>query len=123
MLKLMTTEAAREFARAWIAAWNAGDLERILAFYAEDFVLSSPLIAGRTGVQSGVLQGKAAIGPYWQAGLAATPALQFELRDVFAGPNTVVICYESRGRHSCAEVFIFDAAGQVVRSAANHLIG
>lgn len=119
----MTTEAAREFARAWIAAWNAGDLERILAFYAEDFVLSSPLIAGRTGETSGILQGKAAVGSYWRAGLAATPALQFELLDVFAGPNTVVICYESLGRHSCAEVFIFDAEGQVVRSAANHRIG
>jgi ketosteroid isomerase-like protein len=119
-MKVMNAEIAQAFAREWIAAWNARDLERILAFYADDFVLSSPLIAGRTGEASGVLQGKAVISQYWRIGLAAKPSLRFELREVFAGPNTVVICYESIGRHICAEVFIFDAYGQITRSAANH---
>lgn len=45
-MKLMNTEVAQEFAREWIAAWNARDLDRILAFYAEDFVLSSRLCGG-----------------------------------------------------------------------------
>ena len=49
-------EWAREFAREWIAAWNDGDLERILAHYADDFEMTSPLIIERMGVASGMLR-------------------------------------------------------------------
>ena len=33
----LTHEFARRFAEEWIAAWNAHDLERILAHYTDDF--------------------------------------------------------------------------------------
>lgn len=38
---------SQEFAREWIAAWNAHDLERILSHYTDDFEMSSPLIIER----------------------------------------------------------------------------
>ena len=63
----MQIEWAREFAREWIAAWNDGDLERILAHYADDFEITCPLIVERMGVASGMLKGKNAIRPYWSA--------------------------------------------------------
>ena len=34
--------ASRRFAAEWIEAWNAHDLERILAHYADDFEMASP---------------------------------------------------------------------------------
>jgi ketosteroid isomerase-like protein len=86
---------ALAFAREWIAAWNAHDLERIFAHYTDDFEMASPLIVQRMGKASGRLKGKTAIRPYWAAGLAARPPLHFELIDVFAGVDVVAIRYHS----------------------------
>lgn len=40
----MNQEFADHFAREWIEAWNAHDLERILSHYTEEFRMSSPRI-------------------------------------------------------------------------------
>jgi ketosteroid isomerase-like protein len=53
---------AQRFAEAWIDAWNAHDLDRILAHYTEDSVMSSPVIVSLTGEASGQLRGKARVG-------------------------------------------------------------
>jgi hypothetical protein len=42
---MITRELAERFAHEWIEAWNSHDLERILAHYSDDFVMSSPRIA------------------------------------------------------------------------------
>lgn len=55
---------AEAFARDWIDGWNAHDLERILAHYADDFEMTSPLIVQRMGVPGGKLKGKEAIRAY-----------------------------------------------------------
>lgn len=56
---------AKEFAHAWIAAWNSHHLERILEHHEEDFEMSSPVIATLAGEPSGKLRGKAAVAAYW----------------------------------------------------------
>jgi hypothetical protein len=38
---LLTNEFANHFAEDWIAAWNAHDLQRILAHYAWTFTRAS----------------------------------------------------------------------------------
>ena len=45
------------FAREWVAAWNAHDLERILSHYAEDVVLRSPVAARLLPESSGEIRG------------------------------------------------------------------
>ena len=52
---------AEAFAREWINAWNAHDLERIFLPYSDDFEMASPLIVERMGVPTGTLKGKAAV--------------------------------------------------------------
>jgi ketosteroid isomerase-like protein len=45
-----TRESAERFGVAWLAAWNAHDLDAILARYHDDVVFSSPFaveLAGR----------------------------------------------------------------------------
>ena len=112
-------EFATRFAQEWIEAWNSHDLDRILAHYSEDFVMSSPRIALLAGEASGVLRGKPAIADYWEKALAAAPDLHFELLETFAGADCVVLRY--RGvRSPAAEVFFFDEARRVVRAAASH---
>ncbi len=70
------------FAEEWIAAWNAHDLAKIPAHYADDFEPSAPFIAIMTGVPRGTLQGNAAVGAYWQKALQKIPYLHFELIEV-----------------------------------------
>lgn len=111
-------EWARAFAAEWVAAWNSHDLERILGHYTDDFEMRSPLIAERGFSPSGVLRGKAAIRPYWSAGLAATPPIRFELVDVFAGVDSLVICYRSVGRKLVTEVLEVDGERRIVRGSA-----
>lgn len=41
---MMTKDAAQAWAQEWVDAWNARDLERVLAHYADDFEMSSPYI-------------------------------------------------------------------------------
>ena len=110
---------ARQFAQAWIAAWNSGDLERILAHYADDFEMTSPVIVELMGVASGTLKGKDAIRPYWSKGLAVRPPLRFELLDVLAGVNSVAIYYRSATRaRLVVERVEFNRQRQVIRGEA-----
>jgi len=116
----MTADQARRFAREWTDAWNAHDLDRVLAHYADDFEMSSPFITAVAGEPSGVLRGKAAVGAYWRAALDRFPDLRFELLGAFAGVGGAVVHYRSvRGLVAC-EAFAFDAAGKVCRAAAHY---
>jgi hypothetical protein len=110
---------ARAFAQEWIAAWNSGDLERVFAHYTDDFEMTSPLIVEFMGIAGGTLKGKEAIRPYWSKGLAARPALHFQLVDVLAGVNSMAIYYHSvtRGKF-VVERIEFNAELQAIRGEA-----
>jgi ketosteroid isomerase-like protein len=101
---VITREFAQRFAAEWIAAWNAHDLERILAHYSEDFEMASPVIAQLMNEASGTLRGKAAIGEYWATALARVPDLHFELVDVFVGAHSAALTYRGH-RGLSTEVF------------------
>ena len=85
---------AERFAAEWIDAWNAHDLDRILSHYDDDFEMASPIIIALADEPTGKLQGKSAVSNYWKKALARFPDLAFELRQVFAGVNSVTICYQ-----------------------------
>lgn len=109
---------AHELATEWVAAWNSGDLDRILGHYVDDFEMRSPLIAQRGFSPTGALTGKAAIRPYWTAGLAATPPIRFELLGAYAGVNAVVIHYRSVARALVTEILELDDQRRIVRGSA-----
>src|SRR5260370_30626294 len=67
---------AEAFAREWVDAWNAHDMERILSHYTDDFEMTSPLIFERKLSPNGLLKGKDAIRSYWGKGHAATPNMR-----------------------------------------------
>jgi hypothetical protein len=81
--------------------------------------MRSPLIVERGFSPTGVLHGKAAIRPYWGAGIAtAKPPLRFELIDVYAGVNTIAIHYRSVGRKYVVEVIEFNEQRRAIRGSA-----
>jgi hypothetical protein len=117
----LTSQFALDFAREWIAAWNAHDLAYILSHYADDFEMSSPVIVQLVGEPSGVLRGKPAVGAYWALALERIPDLHFELEHVYGGVNSVTIGYRGP-RGLGAEVFWFNPEGKVQRAAAHYAI-
>jgi ketosteroid isomerase-like protein len=117
----VTEQEARSFAREWIEAWNAHDLERILAHYAENVVLTSPVAAERLGDPSGVVRGKAAVRAYFALGLRAFPGLSFELCDVMWGLGSVVLYYRNqRGTMTGEHMELSPRTGLVTRVSANY---
>jgi ketosteroid isomerase-like protein len=72
-------EKAWEFAVSWVEAWNSGDLERIIAHYAEDVVFSSPLVRTMGEGNSNTIRGRKALRAYFSAALRKFPLLRFRL--------------------------------------------
>ena len=117
---MMTREEAVRFDEGWAAAWNARDLDRILAHYSDDFEMTTPFLVRLMGEPSGTLRGKGQVGAYWRRALDRIPDLHFEVMDVFTGVGSVVIYYKAvLGLRAC-EVFFFDDQGKVSKAAAHY---
>ena len=53
----MTREETVRVAEGWAAAWNARDLDRILAHYSDDFEMTTPFFVKLMGEPSGLPRG------------------------------------------------------------------
>jgi ketosteroid isomerase-like protein len=116
----MTHAEALAFAGVWVAAWNAHDLVRILAHYADDSEITSPYIVTLAEEPGGTLKGKAAIGAYWREALRRFPDLRFQLRGAVAGVGSVAIGYVGvRGVRAC-EVLVLGEDGLARKAIAHY---
>ena len=104
----MDRAQAQEFADAWVSAWNAHDVEQVLAHFADDVVFTSPAAAQLVAGSDGVLRGKAALRDYWAEGLRRIPDLHFTVLEVYAGVSALVINYRNQRDARVSEVLIFD---------------
>jgi ketosteroid isomerase-like protein len=107
--------------REWIAAWNARDLERVLALYAEDSEMTSDKIPALGFDPSGTLRGKDRIRTYWAKALTLIPDLHFELIDTYVSPDSIVVFYQNQRGAKICEYLRLNAAGKIVQGSANHL--
>lgn len=117
---MVTRDEAWKLANQWVAAWNAHDLNLILAHYEDDVELTSPVAARLLGKPDGKVAGKANLRAYFQRGLEAYPELQFRLEDVLWGLNSVVLYYANQKGTRTAEFMELSAAGKVARVVANY---
>ncbi|MCB9595865.1 MAG: nuclear transport factor 2 family protein [Sandaracinaceae bacterium] len=105
------------FAHEWIDAWNAHDLERVLAHWAEDCLFVSPVAARLLG--DGTVVGKDALRAYWTRALAASGDLRFDFDTVYGGVDSVVIGYRNHRGQRCAEWLRF-VDGYAVEGRAHY---
>ena len=117
---MMDKAFAEPFAADWVAAWNAHDLDRILAHYADDFEMTSPVIVQIAGEPSGTLRGKQAVGAYWRNALQLIPDLQFELISLLVGVGSITLYYKGARGRLAAEVFHFGPDRRVVKAFAHY---
>jgi hypothetical protein len=116
----VTKEEAWKLANEWVAAWNAHDLDLIMAHYEDEVELTSPVAARLLGKPDGKVVGKANLRAYFQRGLEAFPELQFRLEDALWGLNSVVLYYANQKGTRTAEFMELSTAGKVARVVANY---
>ena len=102
------------FSAAWVAAWNAHDLDAVLAHVHDDVVFTSPVAARLFPETGGVVRGKAELRSYWAEGLRRIPDLHFTVERVFAGVGVLVISYRNQAGALVDEVLAFGDDGLVV---------
>lgn len=98
----------QDFVDNWLQAWNAHDLDALLAHFADDVVFTSPVAAQVVPSSGGVLRGKAALREYWSEGLRRIPDLRFEVVGAYFGVSTLVIHYRNQNGGLVNEVLRFD---------------
>ena len=97
----------RAFADRWLAAWNAHDLDAVLALFHDDVIFTSPLAQKVAPESEGILHGRDALRAYWSAALAQLPDLHFELTNLFAGVDTLLIGFRMNGGPERFEILRF----------------
>jgi hypothetical protein len=117
---MISHEQADRFATEWIDAWNAHDLDAIVAHYAEDVSFVSPFVAALTGDESARIEGRAALREYFRLGLEAYPDLHFDLFTALPGASSIALHYRSVGGRLAIETMELDADGLVARAAAHY---
>lgn len=91
----MSATTAAAFAQDWIEAFNERDLERILAHYAPDVELVSPIYLAFTGGRTDTVSGIEALRVYFTRALERYPDLRFRLLEVAAGTRSVSVRYHT----------------------------
>ena len=117
---MLEEHQARELADHWVRAWNSHDLDSIMAHYADDVVLVSPVAARMLGDPSGRVSGKAALRGYFERALGVYPNLKFELVDLMWGLQSVVVYYVNQKGSKTGEYMEIDPTGKVSKVVANY---
>lgn len=109
------------FAKSWLSAFNAQDLDAILAHYADDVEHSSPTVVRLLGEPTGVVHGKPALRAYFVKALeSAGRGLRYDLTRAYSGAHGVTLLYNRSGGKLVAETFWFDERGLVKRAFVAH---
>lgn len=116
----MTKDEACKLADQWLAAWNAHDLDLIMAHYEDSIELTSPVAAELSSASGGKVIGRAQLRAYFQRGLEAYPELHFQLEDVLWGINSIVLYYTNQKGTRTAEFMELSPACKVLRVVAHY---
>lgn len=116
-------DAMIALARAWLEAFNARDLEALLALYDEEAVHTSPKLRARHPETNGEIRGKPALRAWWADAMERLPDLHYAGKHLSAGDDRVVMEYERQNpgeaSYMVAETLVIDA-GRIVSSHVYH---
>ena len=113
----------QKLATEWIDAWNAHDLERVLALYTDNAEMTSPYIVTLDFDAGGTLRGKDRLRAYWTKALTLRPKLHFTLIEAFLSPDSVALLYRNDLGKQVCEYLRLDAAGKIRQASGNYPVG
>jgi len=106
---------------AWVEAFNAHDVPRLVGLYAPTARHVSPKLRARGG--EGAIVGHAALTAWWTDAVQRLPSLRYELTSVTADGQRVFIEYVRHvdGESPMAVAEVFDVEdGKIVHSRVYH---
>jgi ketosteroid isomerase-like protein len=118
----MTAADAQRFARTWLAAWNAHDIESVLDHFSEDVTFTSPVAARIVEGSDGEIRGKDALRDYWNRGIEHYPNLHFEPVGVYLGVHTIVINYRNQNGALVNETLRLEGGTHVVEGHGTYIL-
>ena len=89
----MNPSEMKQIATRWFAAFNAHDLEALLALYHDDATHFSPKLKVRMPETGGWVKGKAALRSWWQDSFDRLPELHYEPTKLIAEDGIVFMEY------------------------------
>ena len=113
----MNRAAAERFVAAWCANWCRVDIEAVVAHFADDAEMRSPLALTLTG--SAVVTGAENIRAYWRKAYGHVQSADLKLLN-WSWDDTIarLTVWWQPGEARASEFMDFDHAGRVVRSEA-----
>jgi ketosteroid isomerase-like protein len=117
---MIQREKAWKFAHEWLDAWNKHDVDLIMKHYADSIVFCSPIVQKVLGDPNGIVQGIDNLRNYFSRQLNKFSTLRFQLLDVFASPQSIVLYYKINRGLLAAEVMVMDSDMKAVKVYANY---
>ena len=111
-------ERARVLAEESVAAWNAHDLEAIMALYSPQVVFQTPTIIDTLGIADGTVRGAERLREHFARGLGRLPDLRFDLDGVYAGVSSLAMTYRWADGTPVCELHEYGADGLIARVQA-----
>ncbi len=115
-----TPESAAAFAARWYAAWNARDLDAIMACYDPAIEHSSPFIKRYNNSDDLSICGIDGVRDYFRRALERNPTLRFDPLHVAIGLQSIILVYRRMTGDLAAEVFYLNHEGLIVRSNSHY---
>src|SRR5437879_10761475 len=106
-----TPEDAIAYVDHHVEVWNRHNIDEILALYAEDVELTSPLAVDVVGTP--VVRGREGLRGYFGTALKANPDLRFVVHDVLRGQESITFYMSSLGGRKVAEVLFINPDGLI----------
>lgn len=116
----LTPLDAAAFAASWYAAWNAHDIDAIMAHYAPSIRHSSPFIKRYNNTDDTELVGIDAVRDYFARALDRNPTLRFDPEHIAVGLESVALTYRRMTGDLAIEIFFLDATGRITRSVSHY---
>jgi hypothetical protein len=105
---------AEEYAKSWIEAWNAHDIQALGDHYAEDVVFRSPFIPKLVDNDTCIIHGRDELKKYLAKGMEAYPHMRFQLHRVGVGVDSIALNYIGVDGALANEVHVIDDSGKAI---------
>ena len=102
----------------WITAWNAHDLEAIMALYSPEVVFQTPTAIDTLGIPDGVVRGRERLREHFARGLQRLPDLRFDLDGFYVGVRSLAIVYRWADGTPVCELHEYDGEQRIERVQA-----
>jgi len=103
----------REHADRWLEAWNARDLDEIVACYSERVEFVLPALVGDSEQRQ--IDGREALREHFRHGLELAPNLSVTEESLLVGPSGFAILYRREDGHRAIEAVELDGDGLAAR--------